>query len=151
MDALPERKYIRLAPEIYANPDELFFLTIDAHERRSYFRKHDFNDAVVEKLKDLAVQKQCRVKIYCLMPTHLHLLASSGTVSLIAWIALFKQHTQYLAKQQGIRQLWQRSFYDHRLRSNENIVDTIEYIRLNPVRAGLVTHPDDWRWTGSVG
>jgi hypothetical protein len=37
MGKLPKRKYIRLAPEVYANPHEIFFLTIDALERGQYF------------------------------------------------------------------------------------------------------------------
>jgi putative transposase len=150
MDTLPRRKPIRLAPEIYANPHEVFFLTIDALERRPYFTDPQFNDAVIAKLRELAIQKRCPVKIYCLMSTHLHLLISAGTISVVGWVALFKQHTQHLAQRRNVPHLWQRSFYDHRLRRDEDIADTIEYIRLNPVRAGLVNHPDEWRWTGSV-
>jgi putative transposase len=150
MDTLPKRKYIRLAPEIYANPHEIFFLTIDAFERRQYFTVPEFNDAVLAKLRELALHHRCPVKIYCLLPTHLHLLISAGTISVIDWVARFKQYSQHMARQRGIAQLWQRSFHDHRMRPKENIADAIEYIRANPVRAGLVNHPDDWRWTGSV-
>jgi REP element-mobilizing transposase RayT len=46
--------------------------------------------------------------------------------------------------------LWQRSFFDHCIRTGESEAEIIEYIRANPVRAGLVRHPDDWAWTGSV-
>ena len=84
------------------------------------------------------------------MPTHLHLLISPGSISVVQWIGLFKQSTQYLASQNGISKLWQRSFFDHSLRSREREAEVIEYIRANPVRAGLVAHPDDWPWTGSV-
>jgi REP element-mobilizing transposase RayT len=63
---------------------------------------------------------------------------------------LFKQATQQLALRDGIGKLWQRSFFDHRVRSNESEAETIEYIRMNPVRARLVEHQDDWPWTGSV-
>ncbi len=150
METLPERKYIRLPLEAYANPASTFFVTIDAVSRQRFFDKPDFNNLVIARLKWLAVEKRCRVGIYCLMPTHLHLLISAGTISVVRWIALFKQYTQYIASQNGVPKLWQRSFIDHRLRPSEREADTIEYIRANPVRAALVEHPDDWPWTGSV-
>jgi hypothetical protein len=35
-------------------------------------------------------------------------------------------------------------FFDHRVRSEESLEEKACYIRLNPVRAGLITCPDDW-------
>jgi putative transposase len=150
MDAVPKRKYIRLPEEAYRNPANVFSITIDALGRQRFFVRADFNDAVVEQLKKLARERRCPVKIYCLMPTHLHLLISPGAISLVRWVALFKQATQHRASRDGIEKLWQRSFFDHRVRSNEGEAETIEYIRTNPVRSGLVGHPDDWPWMGSV-
>jgi putative transposase len=150
MESLPKRKYIRLPPEAYANPANVFYITMDAAGRRRLFVGGKFNKEVVEQLSYLARERQCPVKVYCLMPTHLHLLISPGDVSVLRWVALFKQKTQYIARQRGVPKLWQRSFFDHRVRSNENEAEITEYIRANPVRAGLVSHPDDWPWTGSV-
>jgi putative transposase len=150
MEWLPKRKCIRLPPEVYANPANVFYITMDAVGRRHLFVGGRFNREVVEQLRKLAREKRCPVKIYCLMPTHLHLLIMPGKVSVVRWVALFKQKTQHVARQRGIPKLWQRSFFDHRVRSNENEAEIAEYIRANPVRAGLVKHPDDWPWTGSV-
>jgi REP-associated tyrosine transposase len=149
-EKFPRRKQIRLPPEAYANPANVFFITIDALRRQRFFDDRQFNDTVTHQLRTLCVENRCPVKIYCLMPTHLHLLISPGAVSLLRCIARFKQLTQHLAKQRGICTLWQRSFFDHCLRSSEREAETIEYIRVNPVRGGLVEHPDDWPWTGSV-
>jgi REP element-mobilizing transposase RayT len=150
MNELPRRKYIRLPPEAYANPAHVFYLTIDALLRQRFFSRKVFNDAIVAQLRLLAEEKRCPVKVYCLMPTHLHLLISPGLLSVVEWVKLFKQFTQFLASQQGMAKLWQRSFFDHRIRSTESLAEIIEYIRANPVRAGLVEHPDQWPWTGSV-
>ncbi len=150
MEPPPKRKYIRLPLEAYANPSSVFFVTLDALKRQRFFDRKDFNDAAVARLKNLAQEKRCPIKIYCLMPPHLHLLISPGSISLLQWVGLFKQYTQALALQIGISKLWQRSFFDHRLRSREREAEVIEYIRANPVRAGLVVHPDEWPWTGSV-
>lgn len=45
---------------------------------------------------------------------------------------------------------WQRGFFDHLLRNSESYTEKWEYVRQNPVRAGLVRHPDDWPYQGEV-
>jgi REP element-mobilizing transposase RayT len=41
-------------------------------------------------------------------------------------------------------QLWQPRFFDPALRSVKEYNEKVEYIHLNPVRAGLVSRPEDW-------
>jgi putative transposase len=40
--------------------------------------------------------------------------------------------------------VWQRGFFDHRLRADESFEEKATYVRMNPVRKGLVGRPDDW-------
>jgi hypothetical protein len=42
--------------------------------------------------------------------------------------------------------VWQEESFDHVLRSNESFEQKLEYIRQNPVRAGLVSRPEEYRW-----
>jgi len=148
---LPRRKCIRLPLEAYADRWSTFNITIDAVERRRYFSVDTFNDEVVACLRRLAELYRTPIKVYCLMPTHLHMIANPGVKSLIGVIAEFKKKTGDLARETRlIPELWQRSFFDHRVRSDESLAEQCEYIRMNPVRAGLVKHPGDWPWTGSV-
>lgn len=42
--------------------------------------------------------------------------------------------------------VWQEESFDHVLRSDESLKEKCEYIRQNPVRAGLVDRPEDYRW-----
>ena len=42
--------------------------------------------------------------------------------------------------------VWQEESFDHVLRSYENLETKREYIRLNPVRRGLVKAPEEYRW-----
>jgi putative transposase len=41
-------------------------------------------------------------------------------------------------------ELWQPRFFDRALRTVEEYNEKVEYIHLNPVRAGLVSRPEDW-------
>lgn len=42
---------------------------------------------------------------------------------------------------------WQSESYDHWVRSDQERNSIIQYIHRNPVRAGLVTSPEDWPWS----
>jgi hypothetical protein len=42
--------------------------------------------------------------------------------------------------------LWQDESFDHVLRSDESFAEKLEYIRQNPVRAGLVTRAEEYSW-----
>ncbi len=45
------------------------------------------------------------------------------------------------------RGLWQRRFYEHAIRTEDEFGRAIDHCRLNPVRHGLVTDPDLWRFS----
>ncbi len=49
-----------------------------------------------------------------------------------------------------MRPFWQRSFYDHALRTDEDLVHTARYVLANPVRAGLVHDFRDYPLCGSL-
>jgi REP element-mobilizing transposase RayT len=42
--------------------------------------------------------------------------------------------------------VWQDESFDHVLRGNESLRETIDYIRQNPVRRGLVNKPEAYEW-----
>ncbi|MGD1019727.1 MAG: transposase [Verrucomicrobiia bacterium] len=46
--------------------------------------------------------------------------------------------------------VWQREFFDHVLRSEESYAEKWEYVRQNPVRAGLTARVEDWPYQGEV-
>ena|SRR5215468_971912 len=53
----------------------------------------------------------------------------------------------------GIKQggsLWQEEFFDHVLPSSESYGQKWEYVKENPVRAGLVKKSDDWPFQGEI-
>ena len=80
------------------------------------------------------------MKLLLLMPDHLHMLIGvPGDAELSNVIRDFKR---IAAKTANID--WQRSFFDHRLRHDESETEKFEYIRQNPVRAGLIGPNEDW-------
>ena len=61
---------------------------------------------------------------------------------------------QFLAKavasEKNPKRLWQRRFFDHVLRSDESYAQKWNYVRDNPVRAGLVAKAEDWPYAGEI-
>jgi hypothetical protein len=74
------------------------------------------------------------------MPDHVHFfLRGSDNFRLGAWIGGLKQalaKAAMLSRRNG--QIWEEGFFDHILRSNESYAQNWNYVRENPVRAGLV-------------
>ncbi len=46
--------------------------------------------------------------------------------------------------------VWQEEFFDHVLRSTESYSQKWDYVKKNPVRAGLVANASDWPWQGVI-
>ena len=88
---------------------------------------------------------------YCQMPDHLHLVleALADDSDFLEFIRIFKQQSAFDWKQIAGTRLWQDSFYDRVLRDSESTGKAVRYVLENPVRAGLVTHPDDYEHSGS--
>jgi REP element-mobilizing transposase RayT len=86
---------------------------------------------------------------YVLMPDHVHLFVRvAGNHRLGPWIGGLKRAISKGAGQNT--RLWQRGFFDHVLRSDESYAQKWNYVRENPVRAGLVVHAEDWPFAGEI-
>jgi len=96
------------------------------------------------------------------MPDHAHFLVGTTVESfLIDFVRDFKQETGWWFKSKYIRgrlkpsptsvvhPLWQKSYYDHVVRSEEGLRAAAEYILGNPVRAGLTREVGDFSFAGS--
>ena len=82
-----------------------------------------------------------------LMPDHVHMLVSfPNDVSMKNVVGDWKQ---YLSREVGV--VWQRGFFDHRIRSDESYDEKAYYIRMNPVRAGVVGDVGEWRYVREWG
>ncbi len=50
----------------------------------------------------------------------------------------------------GSPKLWQRDFWDTQMRTKEHYEEKLFYVRMNPVRKGLVHDLDSWSYQGVV-
>ena len=88
------------------------------------------------------------------MPDHVHFFCTDGeqSVTLSEFAGKWKEWTAKALKwQAGLDgQIWQSGFFDHLLRSSESYSEKWEYVRENPVRAGLVNRSDEWPYWGHI-
>ena len=142
MDISPYKKLDHAVPTWVAD-DAVFFITICCTTRgRNSLTEPIIAEASFDGMKVYQEQRNWWVHFALLMPDHLHMLVSfSAQVIMEKVVADWKQ---YQARFLNID--WQRDFYDHRIRSEEQFVEKYEYIRMNPVRKGLVATPEDWQY-----
>jgi REP element-mobilizing transposase RayT len=83
------------------------------------------------------------------MPDHVHLLFTPHEDWSVAKIMrrVKGNSARLINKAAGTRgAVWQDESFDRTLRSDEDVWKKGEYIAANPVRAGLVTKPEDYQW-----
>jgi REP element-mobilizing transposase RayT len=87
------------------------------------------------------------VSDYLLMPDHLHLFCAPRDLkfTIERWIAFWKDRLAYALPGVGA---FQPGGFHHRLRDGESYSQKWQYARENPVRAGLVSRPEDWPYFG---
>ncbi len=78
--------------------------------------------------------------VFLLMPDHVHALLSVPMESALK--STISQWKGFQTKAVGVT--WQSGFFDHRLRTDESANEKVHYILNNPVRARLVSRPEDW-------
>jgi REP-associated tyrosine transposase len=89
---------------------------------------------------------------YCLMSNHVHLIAVPQAPEALSQ-SLKQAHGRYAAywnaQKSSTGHVWQGRFYSCPL-DESHLWKALRYVELNPVRAGLVTAAELWRWSSAV-
>lgn len=101
---------------------------------------------IAKCLRRLCDERVWRCLGYVLMPDHIHAVIQLEAGDLSASVGRFAQLSTSLVNQARGHKgpFWQTGFYDHALRADEPLHEHLHYMRNNPVRAGLVAHPEEW-------
>lgn len=132
----------------YSEANRAYFVTTVLREReKRYFADFHCARCVVEEMRILHDEDVVNSFAWVVMPDHVHWLFQLGeSADLSSAIKRFKarsaQRVNHYLHRQGA--LWQKAFYDHALRREEDLRDIARYIVANPLRAGLVEHIGDY-------
>ncbi len=143
------RKRNRLPLKIYQGTN-VYSLTLACADRKRNLAQRQLAESCIEVLRFCSQRHRFSVLAYCFMPDHVHLLVEGSDRSdLPRFIKDFKQRTGFAYRRVSPEPLWQKSYYDHVLRSEEDTREVARYIINNPVRAGIVASAADYPHSGS--
>jgi REP-associated tyrosine transposase len=147
----PRRKHpVHHSPMERFNEPSIIFLTDCTQERKRILASAE----VALLLKDSWLQATSwMVGRFIIMPDHLHLFCAPGELPerpLAQWVRYWKTLAPRRWPRPAQQLIWQLDFWDTQLRKSAHYDEKWEYVRQNPVRAGLVRVREDWPYQGEL-
>ena len=151
----------------YQQTRQLHFVTFSCHHRKPLLADPAARDIFVQILETVRCWYGFWLIGYVVMPEHVHLLLSEPERENLALVLqMLKQMVSrklrpaseggpsYREAKGGMslrdvkpQPFWQARYYDFNVWSEPKRVEKLRYILRNPVKRGLVEHPEDWLWS----
>ena len=148
MRQLPKRKHLTRIPVwLPLDAPVTYYVTACCARRQWIFDNASTVRIALESLQLIEARLGWRVAKVCFMPDHVHLLVSPQLEREQSLSQLMQRWKTSVTLWLG-REIWQLEFFDHLLRSDEKLEQKWNYIRENPVRAGLYERAEDYDYSG---
>jgi len=130
-------------------PGGIYHVASRGNNRQPVYWEDDDRSDFLRLVDEAARRWEWIVLTYCLMPNHFHLIVHVPECGL-------SEGMQYLnggyARRTNGRygrtgHLFRNRFWSKFIESDSQLLGTIRYVVLNPVRAGLCSAPELWRWS----
>jgi putative transposase len=132
----------------FQQTNQLHFITFSCYKRQPFLQTPTAKDILEQILEQTRKQQGLRIAAYVLMPEHVHLLTNEPVTSTLAiFLQILKQQASRELKSPAQKQFWQRRYYDFNVSSPEKFTEKLQYIHRNPVKRGLVSSPEEYRWS----
>ena len=145
----------------------LHFITCSCYQRIPLLGSARRRDTFLRVLEKVRMRFAFEVEGFVVMPEHIHLLIGEPAIGNPSKVMqVLKQETarKLLPKpkrgtsrqqrslfpepeQSRKPQFWQRRFYDFNVWSQHKRTEKLNYMHDNPVKRGLVTEPEQWKWS----
>jgi putative transposase len=144
---LRQRRHPAKGVFIFLNQTTIVFVTVCTQERRKQLANSEVHNAL---LKAWSTADRWMIGAYVIMPDHIHFFCSPTHENCVIerWTTFWKRELRRALGASAPR--FQSDSFHHRLRGEESYVKKWEYVRANPVRAGLVETPEDWPYQGVI-
>jgi len=136
--------------ELVFTRSPIYFITACTHNRRKLLATATVHETFL-RFGQQGPPHGAWIGAYVIMPDHLHLFVTTDDekISLAAWMKSLKNTISKTLRTAGVvAPHWQKTFFDHLLRSEESYSEKWSYVRENPVRAGLATNGENWPFMG---
>ena len=141
----------------------VFFFTVLVYKRREILTEPLARECLREAIEKVRKDWPFTVAAMCLLPNHLHCIwqmpDEDGDYS-VRWSLIKKHFTRRYLSEGGreigqspareearYRGIWQKKFWEHRIKNEEDMDNHIRYIHYNPVKHGYVDDPFRWPWS----
>lgn len=146
----------------YRRPQDaggLFFFTVVTQQRRPVLTDARTRHLLRQSIIAVRRRYPFRIHAWVLLPDHLHCIwelpegdaAFGQRWALIkAGVSMRLPITSPASESQARRHergFWQRRFWDHRIRDEDDYRRHMDYLHWNPVKHGLVMRASDWPWS----
>jgi putative transposase len=127
-----------------------YFITASTYQKKSLFQSEQMAHLFVEVLLHYREQEKYLLHDFVVMPDHFHLLITP-TFTLEKALQLIKGGFSHRAKKElGFGgEVWEKSFYDHRVRDFTEYQRFRHYIHQNPVKRALVNSAEEYPYTSA--
>ena len=150
-------RHLRRLDRVWLEP-AIFFVTTCTRDRKAILASEQVAGILVGEWQSARQRHGWHVGRYVIMPDQLHLFCApnANAVSLSHFVGGWKRWTSRRISNlprtasAATGPIWQREFFDHLLRSEESYDQKWNYVRDNPVRAGLVVNASEWSFAGEI-
>jgi putative transposase len=133
----------------YHLPGHPIFLTLVAQNRRPWLAQEQNVELVLQSIHWAKTKYPFRHIAHVILHDHLHwILFPEPETNFSDLVAAIKRDVTWRLKESGrIGPFWQKRFYDHIIRDDDDFARHLDYVHFNPVKHGLVERPIDHRWS----
>ncbi len=120
------------------------------NNRQNVFREPEDFESYLHVLKRFKKKYSFKLYCYCLMSNHVHFIiepTQAKTLSKIIQSITLSHIRLYHSKYSSSGHLWQGRFKNPIIQADNYLLQCLKYIELNPVRAGIVKTPQEYKWS----
>ncbi len=118
-------------------------------KQKTFFEEEDF-DKYLDLLRHYKREYHFNLYGYCLMPNHVHIVLEVKNGADLGKImqGLNQTYTIWFnRKYSKVGHLWQGRYKSMVIQRNKYMLDCLEYVEFNPVRANICKSPFDYTWS----
>lgn len=133
-------------------PGAVYHVFARGVDRRPIFIDDEDRRSFLKRLRRIESDAGARIIAYCLMGNHFHLAIQVGVVplSMIMQRVLSGYCMRFNRRHARTGHLFEARHHANLRLDDRYLLGLINYIHMNPVRAGLVSSPGDWPWSSYV-
>ena len=127
-----------------------YFITASTFQKESLFQSQRMAELFVKVLFDYREENKYLLHGFVLMPNHFHLLITP-VLSLERALQLIKGGFSFRAKKELAfgGEIWEKSFYDRRVRDVDDYFAYRHYIHQSPVKRGLAAAAEEYPYSSA--